>query len=40
MHDRVARVALDLVLIATGHEIAQYERFRRELSVASGTRGA
>ena len=35
MRDRVAGVALDLVLRATGHEIAQYELFRRELTVAA-----
>ena len=40
MRDRVADVAHDLVLVATGQEIAQYERFRRELAVASGRRGA
>jgi GTP-binding protein EngB required for normal cell division len=36
MRDRVARVTHDLVLYATGLEIAQYEQFRSELSVASG----
>jgi GTP-binding protein EngB required for normal cell division len=36
MRDRVAEVTRDLVLLATGREIAQYERFRRELAVASG----
>jgi len=36
MRDRVAGVTRDLVLGATGHEIAQYERFRAELSVAAG----
>ena len=36
MYDRVAGVTHDLVLNATGREIAQYERFRRELVVASG----
>jgi energy-coupling factor transporter ATP-binding protein EcfA2 len=36
MHDRVAGVTHDLVLLATGREIAQYERFRRELAVAAG----
>jgi hypothetical protein len=36
MHDRVAGVTHDLVLFATGREIAQYERFRRELAVAAG----
>ncbi len=34
MRDRVAGVTHDLVLLATGREIAQYERFRRELAVA------
>jgi GTP-binding protein EngB required for normal cell division len=37
MRDRVAGVTLDLVLRATGHEIAQYELFRRELTVAAGS---
>jgi GTP-binding protein EngB required for normal cell division len=36
MRDRVAGVTHDLVLLATGREIAQYERFRRELTVAAG----
>jgi hypothetical protein len=36
MQDRVAGVTHDLVLLATGREIAQYERFRRELAVAAG----
>jgi GTP-binding protein EngB required for normal cell division len=36
MRARVAGVTHDLVLLATGREIAQYERFRRELAVASG----
>jgi len=36
MRDRVAGVTSDLVLLATGREIAQYERFRRELAVAAG----
>jgi energy-coupling factor transporter ATP-binding protein EcfA2 len=36
MHGRVAGVTHDLVLLATGREIAQYERFRRELAVAAG----
>lgn len=39
MRDRVAAVARDLVFLATGDEIAQYERFRGELAVASGRRG-
>ena len=30
-------VTLDLVLRATGHEIAQYELFRRELTVAAAS---
>jgi hypothetical protein len=38
MRVRVARVTHDLVLLAAGREIAQYERFRRELAVASGRR--
>jgi hypothetical protein len=37
MRDRVAGVARDLVLLAAGREIAQYERFRRELAVAAGS---
>jgi GTP-binding protein EngB required for normal cell division len=36
MRDRIAVVTHDLVLLATGREIAQYERFRRELLVAAG----
>jgi GTP-binding protein EngB required for normal cell division len=36
MRDRVADVTRDLVLTPTGSEIDQYERFRRELAVASG----
>jgi energy-coupling factor transporter ATP-binding protein EcfA2 len=40
MRDQVAGVAHDLVLLATGREIAQYERFRRELAVTAGRRGA
>ena len=40
MLGRVAGVTRDLVLTATGSEIAQYERFRRELAVATGQRGA
>ena len=36
MRDRIAGVTHDLVLLAAGREIAQYERFRRELAVASG----
>ena len=35
MRDRVFGVTRDLVLEVTGAEIAQYERFRRELAVAS-----
>jgi GTP-binding protein EngB required for normal cell division len=37
MRERVAVVARDLVLVPTGREIAQYERFRRELAVAQGS---
>jgi len=40
MHDRVAAVTRDLVLVATGQEIAQYERFRYELTIAAGQRAA
>ena len=36
MRQRVAGVTHDLVLLATGREVAQYERFRRELAVAAG----
>jgi GTP-binding protein EngB required for normal cell division len=36
MRDRIAGVTHDLVLLATGREIAQYERFRKELTVAAG----
>jgi energy-coupling factor transporter ATP-binding protein EcfA2 len=39
MRDAVDGVARDLVFLATGREIAQYERFRRELAVASGKHG-
>jgi hypothetical protein len=35
----VAMVARDLVLAPAGREIAQYERFRRELTVAQGPHG-
>jgi energy-coupling factor transporter ATP-binding protein EcfA2 len=37
MRDRVAGVTRDVVLVATGREIAQYECFRRELAVASAS---
>jgi GTP-binding protein EngB required for normal cell division len=37
MRDRVSAVTRDLVLVPTGQEISQYERFRRELAVASAT---
>ncbi len=40
MRDRVDRVTHDLVLVPTGSEISQYERFRSELAVATGARGA
>jgi len=40
MRDRVDGVTHDLVLVATGSEISQYERFRRELAVAAGRTGA
>jgi len=40
MRARVDGVTHDLVLVATGSEISQYERFRKELAVASGSRGA
>jgi energy-coupling factor transporter ATP-binding protein EcfA2 len=36
MRAKVAGVTHDLVLLAVGREIAQYERFRRELAVAAG----
>jgi hypothetical protein len=38
MHASVAEVTHDLVLLATGREIDQYERYRKELSVAAGRR--
>jgi hypothetical protein len=38
MRDQVAEVTHDLVLLATGREIDQYERFRKELAVAAGRR--
>jgi GTP-binding protein EngB required for normal cell division len=40
MRKRVAAVTRDLVLAPLGREIAQYERFRRDLAVAAGARGA
>ncbi|TVY99133.1 ABC transporter [Trebonia kvetii] len=40
MRDRVDRVTHDLVLVATGSEISQYERFKKELAVAAGRAGA
>jgi GTP-binding protein EngB required for normal cell division len=40
MHERVAAVTRDLVLAPLGREIAQYERFRRNLAVAAGAPGA
>jgi GTP-binding protein EngB required for normal cell division len=40
MRRRVAVVARDLVLVPAGREIAEYERFRRELAVAQGPRAA
>ncbi|HEX9042227.1 MAG TPA: GTPase [Trebonia sp.] len=40
MRDQVAAVTHDLVLVATGREIGQYERYRKELAVAAGRRGA
>jgi hypothetical protein len=39
MRDQVAEVTHDLVLLATGREIDQYERYRKELAVAAGRRG-
>ena len=39
MRERVAAVTRDLVLDATGREIGQYERFRKELAVAASPRG-
>jgi hypothetical protein len=39
MRDQVAGVTHDLVLLAAGREIDQYERYRRELSVAAARRG-
>ena len=35
MRERVSEVTRELVLVPTGHEITQYERFRRELALAS-----
>ncbi len=40
MRAGVARVARDLVLAPVGREIAQYERYRRDLAVAAGSRAA
>jgi GTP-binding protein EngB required for normal cell division len=34
MRERISAVTRDLVLVPTGQEITQYERFRRELAVA------
>ena len=39
MRERVAVVARDLVLVPAGREIAEYERFRKELGVAQGSHG-
>ena len=39
MRDQVAEVTHDLVLLPTGREIDQYERYRRELAVAAGRPG-
>ena len=36
MRAQVAKVTHDLVLLATGREIDQYERYRKELAVAAG----
>jgi GTP-binding protein EngB required for normal cell division len=36
MRERIAAVAAELVLAPAGREIAEYERFRRELAVARG----
>jgi energy-coupling factor transporter ATP-binding protein EcfA2 len=38
MRYQVAEVTHDLVLLATGREIDQYERYRKELAVAAGQR--
>jgi GTP-binding protein EngB required for normal cell division len=38
MRDQVAEVTHDLVLLAAGREIDQYERYRKELAVAAGRR--
>jgi hypothetical protein len=40
MRDGVTGVARDLVLAPLGREIAQYERYRHDLAVAAGQRGA
>jgi GTP-binding protein EngB required for normal cell division len=40
MREQVAAVAAGLVLVPVGHEIAEYEHFRRELAVAQGTHGS
>jgi GTP-binding protein EngB required for normal cell division len=39
MRERVATVARDLVIVPTGEEIGEYERFRQELAVAWGRHG-
>jgi hypothetical protein len=38
MREQVAAVARGLVLAPVGQEIAVYQRFRRELAVARGSR--
>jgi hypothetical protein len=40
MREQIAAVAAELVLAPAGREIAEYERFRRELAVAQGSHGA
>jgi GTP-binding protein EngB required for normal cell division len=40
MREQVAGVTRDLVLVPVGQEITQYERYRKELAVAAGSREA
>jgi GTP-binding protein EngB required for normal cell division len=40
MREQIAAVAVGLVLAPVGREIAEYERFRRDLAVVQGTHGS
>jgi energy-coupling factor transporter ATP-binding protein EcfA2 len=39
MRERVTATVRDLVLVPAGRELGEYERFRRELAIAVGSRG-